>query len=69
MLPLGIYRHYKGILYQVIAIAKHTETLQPLVVYCGLNGHGDTWARPLDMFKEKVEFGGETVDRFTFQFR
>ncbi len=65
MLPLGIYRHYKGFLYRVIAIARHTETLKPLVVYYGLSGEHRTWVRPLDMFLEEVIIDGKLMDRFT----
>ena len=63
-LPLGIYRHYKGNEYDVLSIAKHTETLEPMVVYRALYGDQDVWVRPLAMFQETVEVGGKTILRF-----
>ena len=54
MLKLGIYRHYKGSLYLVTAIARHSENLKPMVVYHCLNGDYRTWVRPLEIFEEKV---------------
>ncbi len=65
MLRLGIYRHYKGSLYRVVAVARHTETKQPLAIYHGLDGEHRTWARPLDMFQSKVVIKDEPMDRFT----
>lgn len=63
-LSLGIYRHYKGNEYDVLCIAKHTETLEPLVVYRALYGDQDVWVRPLAMFKENVEVEGKNIPRF-----
>ena len=51
---LGKYRHYKGYLYEVLAVAKHSETLAPMVVYRALYGEHGVWVRPLDMFQETV---------------
>lgn len=50
----GIYKHYKGNYYKVLHIAKHSETLEPLVVYQALYGEKGIWVRPLPMFLEKV---------------
>lgn len=49
------YRHFKGKEYEVIAIGKHSETLEEMVVYKALYGNGDVWIRPLDMFTTKVD--------------
>ena len=51
----GRYRHYKGKDYQVIGLARHSETEEPLVVYRTLYGDFDLWVRPLAMFNEVVE--------------
>ena len=64
MIQAGVYRHYKGNTYQVIGIAKHSETEEDLVVYRALYGAFGLWVRPLDMFCEKVEIGGKIVPRF-----
>ena len=64
MIQAGVYRHYKGNTYQVIGIAKHSETEEDLVVYRALYGTFGLWVRPLDMFCEKVKKGGEIVPRF-----
>lgn len=50
----GRYRHYKGNCYRVLAVAKHSETLAPHVVYQAEYGDGQVWVRPLDMFVETV---------------
>jgi cyclomaltodextrinase / maltogenic alpha-amylase / neopullulanase len=67
-LQLGRYRHFKGAEYRVIGVAKHTETLEDMVVYEALYEHdlGKLWVRPLSMFLESVEIDGKTVSRFTF---
>jgi hypothetical protein len=62
----GIYKHYKGDLYQVIEVATHSETQEELVVYRTLYGDYSMWVRPLDMFQELVSFEGEQVPRFRF---
>lgn len=62
----GKYRHYKGKEYEVISVARHSETLEELVVYRALYGEGEMWVRPLAMFMEEVEVSGERVPRFTF---
>lgn len=64
LLP-GVYRHYKGDVYEVIGVARHTETLEYLVMYRALYGTYDLWVRPLAMFIEDVEYNGITQKRFT----
>ena len=60
----GRYRHYKGNDYQVIGIARHSETEEELVVYRCLYGDHSLWVRPLAMFLEEVEVDGHRVSRF-----
>lgn len=60
----GRYRHYKGNLYQVIGIARHTETEEELVVYQALYGERGLWVRPRTMFFEHVIVDGKSVPRF-----
>lgn len=62
----GIYRHYKGQQYKVIAEARHSETEEELVVYQCLYGDFSTWVRPKAMFLEQIEVGGEMVPRFKY---
>ena len=62
----GRYRHYKGSDYQVIDVARHSETEELLVVYRTLYGEYDLWVRPLEMFTEEVVVDGKTLPRFTF---
>ncbi len=64
MIPVGTYRHYKGKTYQVIGVAKHSETEEDLVVYQALYGECGLWVRPLNMFCEKIEINGKSVSRF-----
>ena len=59
----GIYRHYKGNLYLVEEVAKHSETLEDMVVYRALYGDRTVWVRPLWMFVEEVE-GKDQTHRF-----
>ena len=63
-IPQGIYRHYKGSLYQVLHTAQHSETEEALVVYRCLYGEYGVWVRPLSMFSETVEVEGKQVLRF-----
>lgn len=63
----GIYRHYKGNLYHVIEVARHSETREELVVYRALYGDFGLWVRPLAMFIEQVEHNGQSVERFRFE--
>ena len=60
----GIYRHYKGNLYQVLHTAQHSETEELLVVYRCLYGEYGVWVRPLTMFTETVEVDGKEIPRF-----
>ena len=62
----GIYRHFKGNLYEVIGIASHSETLEPMVVYRALYGEHGLWVRPAAMFLETVTRDGVTVPRFSY---
>ena len=66
MLHLGKYEHYKGNQYEVIGVAKHSETLEELVVYRALYGEHGLWVRPLKMFLETVEIDGKKIPRFKF---
>ncbi len=63
-IQLGKYGHYKGKHYEVVGVARHSETLEELVVYRALYGEHDLWVRPLKMFLETVEFEGKEVPRF-----
>ncbi|WP_375177221.1 DUF1653 domain-containing protein [Marinobacter mobilis] len=65
-LAAGRYRHYKGRDYEVIGLARHSETEEPLVVYRCLYGDHSLWVRPLAMFTETVEVAGEQVPRFAY---
>jgi hypothetical protein len=65
-IKLGIYRHFKGNEYEVIAIAKHSETTEDYVVYRALYGDGGMWVRPASMWNEAVERDGKTYKRFTY---
>ena len=62
----GIYRHFKGNYYRLLQIAKHSETLEPMVVYQALYGERAYWVRPLAMWAETVTREGVTATRFTY---
>ena len=65
-IKLGKYRHFKGNEYEVIAIAKHSETLEDMVVYQALYGDFGIWVRPLSLWNEEViDKNGNKVKRFT----
>ena len=64
--PLGRYRHYKGGEYEVIGVARHSETREPLVVYRPLYDTSGLWVRPHAMFFESAEFQGRVQARFSF---
>jgi hypothetical protein len=63
---LGRYRHYKGGEYEVIGVARHSETDELLVVYRPLYNNTGLWVRPLRMFLETVTYNGQTVPRFEY---
>jgi len=60
----GMYQHFKGNYYEVLCIARHSETSGPMVVYRALYGDGGVWVRPADMWNETVERDGHTFARF-----
>jgi len=64
MIRSGRYRHYKGNDYQVIGIARHSETEEELIVYRKLYDDGSLWVRPLAMFMEDVTLDGKLTPRF-----
>jgi hypothetical protein len=63
-IALGRYRHYKGGEYEVMGVARHSETLEALVIYRPLYNSTGWWARPYVMFMEEVEFAGTRQPRF-----
>ena len=60
----GIYQHFKGNRYELLYVAKHSETLEPMVVYRALYGEGGIWVRPAAMWHEHVEKDGYSGPRF-----
>lgn len=62
----GRYRHFKGKEYEVLAVAKHSETLEEMVVYRALYGEYGYWVRPLSMFGETVMVNGQEMPRFQY---
>ena len=62
----GIYRHFKGNLYQLLFAARHSETLEPMVVYRALYGEQGCWVRPAPMWNELVVHQGEEQPRFAW---
>jgi len=65
-IKLGEYEHYKGNRYEVIGVAKHSETLEEMVVYRALYGERGLWVRPLEMFSETIKIEGKLVPRFKY---
>ena len=63
--PPGLYRHYKGMLYEVIDTVRHSETLEPMTLYRALYGAQGLWVRPAAMFGEAVVVDGVQQARFT----
>ena len=64
-LGIGRYRHYKGGLYEVVGVARHSESLEPMVVYRPLYGAAELWVRPFGMFLEVVSHEGQLQPRFS----
>ena len=62
----GRYRHFKGNEYEVIGLARHSETQEEMVVYRALDGDFGLWVRPAQMWNETVERDGKTFRRFTY---
>ncbi len=65
----GLYKHYKGNIYEVVAVAKHSETLEEMVVYKATyqKDTENLWVRPLSIFIEKISINGEEILRFSKQ--
>ena len=63
-IKLALYRHYKGNVYKVLAIASHSETHEDMVVYQAQSGECKIWVRPASMWNETVTLEGKTVKRF-----
>ena len=62
--PLGLYRHYKGNLYEVVGTVRHSETCEPMTLYRALYGENGLWVRPAAMFEEQVMVGDVWQARF-----
>ena len=65
-IKLGLYRHFKGGIYEVLFVAKNSETLENMVVYRANYGEHGVWVRPLSMWNETVERDGKTFKRFEY---
>lgn len=63
-IKIGRYKHFKGNEYEVIGVARHSETMEEMVVYYALYGEGGLWTRPAFMWNEIVEHEGKSVRRF-----
>lgn len=66
MIEKGFYKHFKGMLYEVVDTAKCSETMDVFVIYRALYGEKELWIRPLTMFQEVVTREGKTFPRFEF---
>ena len=64
-LKLGKYRHFKGGEYELLGIATHSETMEPMVVYRALYGEGGVWVRPASMWSEEIIRDGKRIRRFS----
>lgn len=62
--PPGLYRHYKGLMYEVLGTARHSESLEPMTLYRALYGERGLWVRPAAMFAEDVTIDGVRQPRF-----
>jgi hypothetical protein len=65
-MKLGLYQHYKGNLYNVIGVARHSETLEEMVVYQSLYGEYRLWTRPRAMFEKDIQYNGQTMSHFKY---
>lgn len=65
--PPGLYRHYKGMLYEVVGTVRHSESLEPMTLYRALYGEKGLWVRPAAMFNEEVVIDGVRQPRFALQ--
>jgi len=65
-LKKGKYKHFKGNVYELLFIAKHSETMEDMVIYRSINDESKIWERPISMWGETVEYQGKTVARFTY---
>lgn len=65
--PPGLYRHYKGMLYEVVGTVRHSESLEPMTLYRALYGEKGLWVRPAAMFNEEVVIDGVRQPRFARQ--
>ena len=65
--PPGVYRHYKGLMYEVVGTARHSESLEPMTLYRALYGERGLWVRPAAMFNEEVVIEGVRQPRFARQ--
>ncbi len=65
--PPGLYRHYKGLLYEVVGTVRHSESLEPMTLYRALYGDKGLWVRPAAMFNEEVVIKGLAQPRFARQ--
>ena len=65
--PLGLYRHYKGLMYEVVGTVRHSESLEPMTLYRALYGERGLWVRPAAMFNEEVVIDGVRQPRFARQ--
>ena len=62
----GIYKHYKGNLYELVDVVNHSETLEKMVLYRALYGEKELWVRPISMWDEEVNVDGKKVKRFEY---
>ncbi len=62
--PTGLYRHHKGLMYEVVGTVRHSETLEPMTLYRALYGERGLWVRPAAMFNETVVVDGVKKPRF-----
>ena len=65
--PPGLYRHYKGLMYEVVGTVRHSESLEPMTLYKALYGERGLWVRPAAMFNEEVVIDGVRQARFARQ--